>query len=113
MPRSVVLNDFWGAARLLSIAKEGAREDTFPYYNSKRHFYWAKRVRKPILVLIGSKDQSADRPVKKIMDAFEREIPKRWFSGMILSGAPHSFTGKEKELARVLTKWVTRVETQV
>lgn len=113
MPRKYVSGGFWGAARLLSIAKRGRREDTFPYYDAHRHFYWAKRVRIPVLVLIGSKDQFADRPVKDILDAFRREVPKRWFSGVILPGAPHSFTGREKELARVLTKWITRVEAQV
>ncbi len=106
MPRKFVGGAYWGAARFLSIAKEGAREDTFPYYNPRRHFYWAKHVRKPILVLLGSKDQFVDRPIKKIMDVFEREILKRWFSGVILPGAPHSFTGKEKELASIITRWI-------
>lgn len=108
MPLSLTNGRFFSAARFLSIAEEGRREDTFPYYNPRRHFYWTRRLRVPVLVLIGSKDQYADRPVAKILGVFRREIPPRWFTGILLKGANHNFSRRESELARAVMRWITR-----
>jgi len=106
LPQSFLGDTFYAAERFLSIAKEGSREDTFPYYNSKRKFYWAKKIRVPTLVIIGEKEQYADRPVTEIMKAFKKQILPKWFTGKILKGADHGFAGKEKELARTIATWI-------
>ncbi len=109
LPLKVTNNRFWSAARFLSIAKEGMNEDTFPYYDSKRKFRWAKNVRLPILVIIGSKEQFADRPVAEIMERFRREIPAKYFSGKTIKGASHGFRKREKELGGEMARWITSV----
>ncbi len=114
LPMTMTNDKFYTAARFWSIAREGANEDTFPYYGStklttgdrKRKFRWAKKVRLPILVLVGSKEQHADRPVPEIMEAFRRQIPAKYFSGKIIKGADHGFRKKEKELGREMAKWI-------
>ena len=106
MPPSFVGDAFWSAERFLSIAREGSREDTFPYYNPRRKFYWARKIHVPVIVLIGGKEQYADRPVQKILEAFKKQISDKFFSGKIIKGADHGFTGKEKELARTIANWI-------
>lgn len=110
LPPSLAGEAFWAAQRFLSIAKEGTREDTFPYYNPRRRFYWAHRVRVPTLVLIGEKDQYADRPVPEILEVFRKQISSRWFTGKILDKADHGFTGKEKKLAAAVAAWIVSAQ---
>lgn len=106
LPPSFVGDAFWAAERFLSIAREGSREDTFPYYNPRRKFYWAKKIRVPVLMLIGREEQHADRPVAEILEAFKKQISGRFFSGKIIKGADHGFAEKEKELARTIANWI-------
>ncbi|MDO8664581.1 MAG: DUF1749 domain-containing protein [Candidatus Liptonbacteria bacterium] len=113
LPLKITNDRFWSAARFLSVACEGMNEDTFPYYGStkfttgdqQRKFRWAKKVRLPVLVLIGSKEQHADRPVPEIMEAFRKQIPAKYFSGKIIKGADHGFRKKEKELGKDMAVW--------
>ncbi len=107
LPLKAAGGSLYTAARFLSIAREGMNEDTFPYYNSKRKFRWTKNLRLPVLVIIGSKEQHADRPVAEIMDRFRREIPAKYFSGKIIKGANHGFRKKEKELGKEMADWMS------
>ncbi len=109
LPMTMTNDKFYSAARFLSIAREGMNEDTFPYYDSKRKFRWAKNVCLPVLVLIGSKEQHADRPVPEILEAFRRQIPAKYFSGKIIKGADHSFKNREKELGHEMARWISSV----
>ncbi len=109
LPLKITGGLFYSASRFWSIAREGANEDTFPYYDSKRNFRWAKKVRLPVLVLIGSKEQHADRPVPKIMEAFRKQIPAKYFSGKIIKGADHGFRKKEKELGKEMANWISSI----
>lgn len=108
LPFSYVDRAFWSAERFLSITKEGGKEDTFSYYDPKRKFYWTRNLRVPVLVLIGSKEQYADRPVREIMGAFKKNIPEKFFTGKIVAGADHGFKGKEKELAQIIKDWILK-----
>ncbi|MBI4158326.1 MAG: DUF1749 domain-containing protein [Candidatus Yanofskybacteria bacterium] len=106
LPFSLVNGGFWSAERFWSIAREKSNEDTFPYYDPKRTFRWTNNVRLPILVLIVEQDQYADRPTDEILKRFKKEIPPRWFNGILLKNADHNFTSEENELAYKLRKWV-------
>lgn len=109
LPLTLTDGNFWTAARFWSIAREGANEDTFPYYRPGRKFAWAKKVTKPILVLVGANDQFADRPIGDIMEVFKREIPEKYFSGKVVSRANHGFSGRERELASAIVSWTKAV----
>ncbi len=109
IPKLVDKNLFWSASRLWSIARELGPEDTFPAYNPKIKFYWTKYINKPILILIGEKDAHLVPPIKQTFLRFKKEIPSRWFSGKIITGADHSFNKHEKELAKEIVKWIKKV----
>lgn len=105
MPSKLVGSNLWSALRFWSIARENSNEDTFTYYR-KQPFRWAKKINLPIFVIIGGKEQYADRPVGEIMDFFQKQIPSKYFRGQIVAGADHGFSKKEKELARIISKWI-------
>ncbi len=107
LPLKITANRFWSAARFLSVAREGMNEDTFPYYNPKRKFNWVKNMRLPVSVLLGSKDQFADRPISEIMESFRRQIPEKYFTGKIIKGANHGFGKREKELGKEMADWMS------
>ena len=99
----------WSAQRLVSIATELGKEDTFPTYKQSPKFYWVKKIATPLLVLVGSRDQYADLPIPKLFARFKKEIPTNWFSGKIISGADHSFNKREKELAQEIAAWIKKI----
>ncbi|MEK7608791.1 MAG: DUF1749 domain-containing protein [Patescibacteria group bacterium] len=108
LPLPLVGGQFWTARRFWSIAREGANEDTFPFYQSKRKFLWTKRVKVPVCVIIGEKDEFADRPTREILARFKKEIPGRYFSGAIVKNANHGFRGKEGEMTSAIMRWLDK-----
>lgn len=109
LPLGLTRGEFWTAGRFWSIAREGANEDMFPYYAPRRRFRWARNLRMPVLVVIGGKDQCADRPVPEIMERFQKEVPEKFFTGVIIPGADHSFSGKEHAFAKSVANWISRL----
>jgi alpha-beta hydrolase superfamily lysophospholipase len=109
LPTSLTRGEYWTAQRFWSIARAGSREDAFPYGKADKTFYWVRRIRKPILVLIGENDQYADRPTSAILQTFQDQIPPRWYTGILLPNADHSFSGQEFLLARRLLQWMRSV----
>lgn len=68
------------------------------------------RIRQPVLVLFGSRDEGAVKPVKEYVDILRRNSRSGRFSASIIKGARHSFEGKEEELADTVTRWLCSVE---
>lgn len=95
---------FWSAKRYLSLYTPGSREDVFTYYNPKGNWRAVESMRVPTLVVFGDHDQHLDRDAEEVMRAFQKHV--RNFRGTIIEGADHSFNKGEKELARVVTKFV-------
>lgn len=111
------------ARRSMSLYTPGSAEDVFPYYNlprpkgrdggrrPSRKARWKelKSIRTPLAVIFGSRDEYLDRPAKDLIEIFRMNAPRtKQFSGVILKGAGHSFTKKEKELAKTIVRWVKR-----
>ena len=108
LPFLLANGSYWSAARFWSNARAGSNEDAFPYYDPKKKLNWAARLKIPVLVLIGGKDQYADRPISDIIDFFQARIPKEYFSGGVIKNADHGFAGKEDEMAKVVAKWIAK-----
>lgn len=95
--------------RYLSLHTPATSEDVFPYYNPRANWKELKSVRAPIAVIIGSKDESLDRPAKKLVEIFSKNAKStKSFSGIIVKGANHGFYKKEKELAGEIINWIKR-----
>jgi acetyl esterase/lipase len=98
---------FYGARRYVSLYKPGQPEDVFPYYRPGARWTTLGAVRMPLAVVLGGRDAYLDRPAAAVIDAFRRHARRtRSFTGAIVPGADHGFTGRERELAELIVRWV-------
>jgi acetyl esterase/lipase len=101
---------FWSARRYISLYRPGEAEDVFPYYRPDARWTALRRVRLPLAVFLGSRDEYLDRRPSEVVDAFERNATRaRSFTGIVVPGADHGFAGHEATLARSIVHWVTVV----
>jgi pimeloyl-ACP methyl ester carboxylesterase len=100
---------FWSARRYISLYRPGEAEDVFPYYRPGARWTALGRIRAPLAVVVGSRDEYLDRPPAALIEAFARHATgARSFTGLVVSGAPHGFARREEVLARALVGWVER-----
>ena len=99
----------FSARRFWSLCHIGEKEDTFPYYDSKRKWKALESVRIPIAIIIGSRDQYLDRTPANYLAAFKHHTPlTKHFHGITITGTNHGFRRREKELAKELITWIKR-----
>lgn len=95
--------------RFISLAKPGSVEDVFPYYDPKRKPVSLASVRKPLLVVLGERDEYADRPIGEIAAWFDKHKTARSFKTTIIPGGLHGLGGKEKEVASTILRWASQI----
>lgn len=101
----------WSAQRYVSILNEGSNEDIFPYYNFKATWKELKSVRQPIVIIVGLRDEYLDRKPESLIDVFRKKAKlTKSFSGFIIKNAGHSFYKKEKELTKIIIRWIKKFE---
>ena len=101
---------FYSARRYLSLYRPGAAEDVFQYYRPRGRWSALRRVRVPLAVVIGARDEYLDRPAATLIEAFARQAAAaRSFSGIVIPRATHGFAGREEALARALARWIGRL----
>lgn len=111
-PRALVPRawGFWSARRFISLYRPGEAEDVFPYYRSDAGWTALRRVRVPLAVIVGSRDEYLDRRAEELVAAFERNAPAtRAFTGIIVPRALHGFRGHEPALAGDVVRWARTV----
>jgi pimeloyl-ACP methyl ester carboxylesterase len=108
-PRALVPRawGFYSARRYVSLYKPGQTEDVFPYYRPDARWTALRAVRVPLAAVLGSRDEFLDRPAAAVIDAFRRNARRaRSFTGAIIPGADHGFTGRESALAELVVRWI-------
>lgn len=95
--------------RYLSLYTPESTEDVFQYYHSKPDTWVLSRTKKPLMVLMGDRDEYADRPVPEIIKFFERYNRSTRFSRSAITGAFHSYGGKEREAAKAIVNWIRTI----
>ena len=108
-PQALVPREFgfWSARRYLSLYRPGETEDVFPYYRPTARWSALSRVRIPLAVIIGSRDEYLDRTARELIDAFRQHaVRARSFAGIIISGARHGFQDHEDTLAGTIAHWM-------
>jgi pimeloyl-ACP methyl ester carboxylesterase len=98
---------FWSARRYISLYRPAEAEDVFPYYRPDARWVALRRVRTPLAVILGSRDEYLDRRPVEIMEAFARNATRaRSFTGIVIPGAGHGFQRHEDLLARSIVGWL-------
>jgi alpha-beta hydrolase superfamily lysophospholipase len=101
---------FLSARRFLSLYRPGGTEDVFPYYRPAARWAALRRVRVPLAVIVGSRDEYLDRSAEELIAAFARNATgTRMFTGVVVPRARHGFRGWERVLAREVVRWAGKV----
>ena len=96
---------FRSARRYISLYRPGEAEDVFPYYRPDARWVALRRVRTPLAVVLGSRDEYLDRRPAEVVEAFERNaIRARSFAGIVIPRAGHGFQRHEELLARSIVR---------
>jgi len=104
----------WGfrsAGRFISLYRPGEAEDVFPYYRPDAGWTALRRIRVPLAVIVGGRDEYLDRRPEALIAAFERNaVGARSFRGIVVPRANHGFRGHERGLVREIVRWARAVE---
>jgi alpha-beta hydrolase superfamily lysophospholipase len=101
---------FWSARRYVSLYRPGGPEDVFPYYRPAARWAALRKVRVPVAVVIGGRDEYLDRSAARLVAAFALNATGApSCSGIVIPGARHGFRGHEDALAREIVRWVRRL----
>ena len=102
---------FWSARRFISLYRPGETEDVFPYYRLATGWPALRRIRVPLAVIVGGRDEYLDRRPEALATAFERNAPRaRSFRGIVIPRANHGFRGHERALVREIVRWARAVD---
>jgi alpha-beta hydrolase superfamily lysophospholipase len=101
---------FLSARRFVSLYRPGEVEDVFPYYRPDGRWTALRRVRVPLAVVIGGRDEYLDRRAARVVAAFASHATGTpAFRGIVVPGARHGFRGHEPALARAITSWASEI----
>ncbi|MBI1974050.1 DUF1749 domain-containing protein [Candidatus Micrarchaeota archaeon] len=105
MPFGMVNGYVCSARRFLSLTDARSVEGNIFNYELPRLRVLA-RVRVPVLVVWGSEEEFALRPLREYDELIAKSV-RAPLSVAIVKGANHGFRWKERELAGVVSRWLT------
>ncbi|MDG6989490.1 MAG: alpha/beta fold hydrolase [Nitrososphaerota archaeon] len=105
---------FMSAMRFNSVANlENPEANIFNYEAPKLNIY--SKVEVPVLAVFGGQEQYRTKPVKQYIQKLYKDGNYRYtlehinvstFTGKIVAGAGHGFTGKASTLSKIIGKWI-------
>ncbi len=94
------------AQRFLSLYTPNSKEEIFTYAQPRKIPRVLRKLKSPLLVVFAGDDEYRDRPTEEIAAWFRANLQSPRADIQILSGASHSFTGKEATVARAIRTWI-------
>jgi pimeloyl-ACP methyl ester carboxylesterase len=98
------------ARRFLSLSVPGSPEDVFQYHMEKPRYSALKKVKVPLLAILGGKDEYAMMRPETILSSYREANPR--VETMLVPGVGHSFTGAEEMLAGAVCGWFSGLRLQ-
>lgn len=97
------------AYRFLGLYTPGKAEDVFSYHSPSARWTAFESIRQPIALITGSRDDCLDRSAEKHTEIFRKNAREtKNFKGFVIKNADHNFVKKEKELSKVVVKFVKK-----
>jgi pimeloyl-ACP methyl ester carboxylesterase len=90
--------------RFLSLVTQGP-EDQFGYGENPPQLPYFSQIRGPVLVMMGEKDEYADRPVKSILKVFDTHASSFNYTSELVVDALHNFVNNEVYVAQRIVQW--------
>jgi len=91
--------------RYVSLYEERSNEDVFDYGDENPQMKIYSQIKKPLFVVMGSRDEHADRPVADIVKVFDKKTTSLNYKSLIVPNALHGFEGLEQDLAVTICSW--------
>ena len=91
--------------RYISLFEKGSKEDVFDYGDENPQMKIFSQIKKPLLVILGEKDEHVDRPVADIVKVFDEKTTSQNYKSLIVPNALHGFEGLEQDLAVTICSW--------
>ena len=110
--KSILPDEIFSYKGFYDMANPDGDYNCFPYsevlnkikLSKKPLFRYYSSIKKPSLVVYGENDEYAWNNVKAIVEILKSYQPE--FTYKIIKGADHGFTGKKKELSKVIVDWI-------
>lgn len=99
--------------RYISLYERGSKEDVFDYGEEHPQLTTFSAIKKPLYVILGEKDEHADRKVVDIKRVYDAHTTSINYSSIVVPGAFHGFDGMEKELAVMIASWIKEMSKLV
>jgi len=94
--------------RFLSLyTADSIEQSIFSYFDPKRSARLLKKVKLPMLVVFGDKDEYIDRPAREILEWFEKNTAAPLLT-LLARGSTHGFKGDEKQIAKAIKSWIVK-----
>lgn len=100
------------AQRFLSLYTKDSLEEIFCFASPEKKSEVLQKIKKPILTILASEDEYADREVFDYLPWFENQIRTKSSGIKVISGANHSFKNKEQVLKKEMLKFVKSIKKQ-
>ena len=95
--------------RFVSLFTPNSLEDQFDYGEQKPQLTYFKRIKKPLLVILGSADEYLDRPAEAVMNVHAAHQKSSRYTGLVLPEVLHGFNGSERKVATAIVDWVAKL----
>lgn len=92
--------------RYVSLYEKGSAEDVFDYGDTNPKMTTYSKIKIPLYVIFGERDEHADRPVGDIKKVFDDHAKSSQYTSCIVPRALHGFEGLEDELAQLIIGWI-------
>ncbi|MFH0749978.1 MAG: DUF1749 domain-containing protein [Candidatus Gottesmanbacteria bacterium] len=92
--------------RYVSLYEQGSNEDVFDYGDERPKMTIYSKIKKPLFVIFGERDEHAERPIADIVHVFDTHTTSLRYKSVIVPNALHGFDGMEQELATLICEWI-------
>lgn len=95
--------------RFVSSFSPDSEEDVFHYGEANPKLTYFSKIKVPLLVLLGSLDESLDRSAKQVVAVFDSHQKSVNYISAIIPGALHSYNGKENNVVEIIVRWISKI----
>ena len=89
--------------------KDSIEESTVDYDDAHPKMTAFTNIKKPMLVLFSGNDENLDRPAEDVQKVFDAKTTSRKYKSTVIPGADHEFSGKEKEVVKMMVDWIASI----
>lgn len=83
-------------------------EDMFDYFGmGKKLKSFLSKIRKPLLIILGEKDEYLNKPARTALKVFDRYAVSPKYKSVVIQDGLHSFNGRERQFVHTMLQWVS------